>query len=88
MNQEILQQTGPICGMVDFGVELYRVGFLPFDLIGRVVDVLGAGDHLVIGGQFDDGVAVGHPDLAPFADPVEELVGMVQERQVSPSILP
>ena len=72
--------------MIDFGVKLKRKSVLTFYTICGIFNIFGAGQTAPVGREFFDGVAVTHPDLAAYRNPLEERVA-IDLAQIGPTVL-
>ena len=68
---EVGQHLRAFLGVEHFGMELHRVGLLPFYLVGGVFHIVSRCDDSRARGQFGNRVAVTHPHLARLAHSLE-----------------
>ena len=63
-DDEIVEDLGSFVGVEDLGVELDAIGVLIIDFESRICDSLCGCEESEAGRELDNGIAVGHPNLA------------------------
>ena len=74
--------------MVDFRMELERVGGFAFNAVAAGFDRLGAAGDMEVGRVFQNRIPVRHPDLAVFGHVFEYRAAMVDIAEVGPPVFP
>ena len=79
--REVGQHLRAFFRVEHFGMELHRVGLLPFYLVGGVLHIVRRCNDSRARGQFGNRVAVAHPHLARLAHALEQRRLFIDHRQ-------
>ena len=86
IDNEILQKYFAFCGMIDLWMKLNTEGWFICYCITGYLNVMGRANHLIVGRDFFDGIAMRHPDLGAFGKAFGKDVCVVDKIEMSASV--